>query len=69
MGCSKNGSKTGLHCDYHDNLYCLLKGRKKFSLFSPDQSYYLYPNGNILKIHHNGLIIFKGKQYFKQYFR
>ncbi|CAM9799805.1 unnamed protein product, partial [Choristocarpus tenellus] len=30
MGFSKEGSSSGLHHDFHDNLYILLRGRKMF---------------------------------------
>lgn len=35
MGRSKAGTSSGLHHDYHDNLYILLRGRKRFRLYSP----------------------------------
>ncbi|MES1915290.1 MAG: hypothetical protein MHM6MM_007261 [Cercozoa sp. M6MM] len=34
MGAS-SGSSSGLHHDYHDNLYVLLRGRKQFRCFAP----------------------------------
>ena len=50
------GSSSGLHHDYHDNLYIVLKGRKRFRLFSPRDTQYLYTRGNLLKVHPNGRI-------------
>lgn len=35
MGRSQEGTSSGLHHDYHDNLYVLLRGRKAFRLYSP----------------------------------
>ena len=32
---SAEGSSSGLHHDFHDNLYILLRGQKRFRLFSP----------------------------------
>ena len=29
-------SSSGLHHDFHDNLYILLRGRKRFHLWSPE---------------------------------
>jgi len=34
-GHAKKPSKTPLHHDYHDNLYCLLSGAKTFYIFPP----------------------------------
>jgi Cupin-like domain len=44
------------HHDYHDNLYCLLLGHKRFVLFPPDCGYDLYPDFDIAEIHPNGVI-------------
>ena len=32
---SAEGSTSGLHHDYHDNIYVLLRGHKTFRLYSP----------------------------------
>lgn len=56
IGKAKDGSSSGLHHDYHDNLYILLNGRKQFRLFSPNDAKKLYVRGKIHKIHSNGLI-------------
>jgi hypothetical protein len=50
------GSSSGLHHDYHDNLYIVLSGRKRFRLFAPSDVTYLYPRGVLLKVHPNGRI-------------
>ena len=47
------------HHDFHDNLYCLLAGHKRFVLFPPTQAQNLYPHGEIDTIHSNGLISYK----------
>jgi quercetin dioxygenase-like cupin family protein len=31
----EKGSSTGLHHDYHDNIYIVMKGKKKFEIYSP----------------------------------
>ncbi|KAI8992729.1 cupin-like domain-containing protein [Trametes punicea] len=56
LGKSKEGSSSGLHHDFHDNIYCLLKGRKRFVLFPPDEVKHLHPHGTLDTLHPNGLI-------------
>lgn len=56
IGRSKDGSTSGLHHDFHDNLYCLLKGRKRFVLFPPSEIQHLYSYGKLDVLHDNGLI-------------
>ena len=36
IGRSDAQTCSGLHHDYHDNLYCLLRGTKRFLLVSPE---------------------------------
>jgi len=62
MGNSKHGSSSGLHHDFHDNLYILLRGRKRFTLFSPADAGYMYTNGKISTVHRNGLINYEGHE-------
>ncbi|EDL45611.1 hypothetical protein PVIIG_03719 [Plasmodium vivax India VII] len=50
--------KTFLHHDYHDNVYVLLKGRKVFRIYSPDFAPHLKTNGNVYRVHNNGLITY-----------
>jgi hypothetical protein len=59
LGNSKEGTSSGLHHDYHDNLYILLRGRKRFTLFSPSDASNLSTYGIVEKIHPNGLINYK----------
>lgn len=58
MGNSKQGSSSGLHHDFHDNLYLLIKGKKRFVLFPPKDAIYLNFAGTIYTIHENGLITY-----------
>jgi len=60
MGNSKNGSSSGLHHDFHDNLYVLLRGQKRFTIICPAEAPNLYTNGTIAQIHPNGLINYEG---------
>ena len=54
----KENSKTcsGLHHDAHDNFYMLKQGRKQFILFSPRDVQSMYLNGQVKRVHSNGLI-------------
>ncbi|KAH9924134.1 Clavaminate synthase-like protein [Amylocystis lapponica] len=60
VGRSADGSSSGLHHDFHDNLYCLLRGRKRFVLFPPREVAHLYPHGTLDTLHPNGLITYEG---------
>jgi Cupin-like domain len=51
---SPNGTSSGLHHDYHDNLYVLLSGRKRFKLFPPELARRMHTNGKIWQRHING---------------
>uniref|UniRef100_A0A7S1XRY0 JmjC domain-containing protein n=1 Tax=Phaeomonas parva TaxID=124430 RepID=A0A7S1XRY0_9STRA len=64
MGRSRDGASSGLHHDYHDNLYLLLRGRKCFDLFSPKHAEALYPRGDLVRVHKNGRINYAGKETF-----
>lgn len=55
------GSSSGLHHDFHDNLYILLRGRKRFRLWSPDHAPQLYTHGHLECVHPNGRIIYRGQ--------
>eukprot|EP00940_MAST-03C_sp_MAST-3C-sp2_P003104 g3104.t1 len=55
-----SGSSSGLHHDYHDNLYVLLRGQKRFRIFSPADAHNLYTTGNISRVHSNGRICYAG---------
>ncbi|GLE03034.1 hypothetical protein PINS_up011913 [Pythium insidiosum] len=62
MGNNKHGSSTGLHHDYHDNLYILLRGRKRFRLYSPADTENMYTRGKLVKVHANGRINYAGEE-------
>lgn len=57
-----NGTSSGLHHDHSDNLYILVSGIKRFTLFSPFDAYKLYTVGNILNIYQNGVINYKSDE-------
>ncbi|CBQ68297.1 conserved hypothetical protein [Sporisorium reilianum SRZ2] len=58
LGNSKEGKSSGLHHDFHDNLYILLSGYKRFLLFPPSAHRYLHPRGCVDRVHPNGLIVY-----------
>lgn len=62
IGYSREETSSGLHHDYHDNVYILLQGRKRFILFPPETACSLYTYGEIDFIHPNGRICYKGQQ-------
>lgn len=49
-------TSSGLHHDFHDNLYVLIRGSKIFELASPDQLPHINTAGTITHIHWNGLV-------------
>lgn len=54
MGASAAGASSGLHHDFHDNLYVLLRGTKRFRLFPPAMAARMYTHGAVDRIHPNG---------------
>lgn len=53
-------TSSGLHHDYHDNVYVLARGEKRFKVFSPLDAERMYTVGEIRVVHENGLINYKG---------
>jgi hypothetical protein len=45
--------------DFHDNLYLLLRGRKRFVLYPPSAHPYLHLRGTIERCWPNGLLVYK----------
>ena len=58
---SVDGVSSGLHHDYHDNFYVLLRGRKRFRLFPPSEVGRMQTYGEVLRVHENGRIVYKGQ--------
>ncbi|RLV95179.1 JmjC domain-containing protein 4 [Spathaspora sp. JA1] len=51
-----NGSSSGLHHDHADNLYVVVQGRKRFTLYSPADAFKLYTVGTIYRLFNSGII-------------
>ncbi len=62
FGNNKDGASSGLHHDYHDNLYILLRGKKKFRLYSPEDTEKMYSRGKLLRVYPNGRINYEGEE-------
>lgn len=61
VGAAREGASSGLHHDHHDNLYVLLRGRKRFRLWSPAWAARMYLHGEVDTVHPNGRIVYKGQ--------
>lgn len=59
IGNSTTASSSGLHHDYHDNLYCLVKGTKTFRLAPPHAVQKVTMQGTLHTLHSNGRIVYK----------
>ena len=58
----QEGVSSGLHHDYHDNLYIVLRGTKRFRLYSPHDAERMYTRGTLAKVHPNGRINYQGEE-------
>lgn len=63
-GRSQQWTTSGLHHDYHDNLYIMVIGQKQITLISPAFAHHLYTVGKIATIHPNGRINYEGQPTF-----
>ena len=61
LGSSVSEISSGLHHDYHDNLYILLKGKKRIRLFPPTAASSMYTYGELGKVYNNGRIVYKSQ--------
>lgn len=61
LGRSTVRTSSGLHHDFHDNLYILLRGRKCFTLYPPECYDAMYTNDSISLVHSNGRINYVGQ--------
>ena len=65
QGHSNNGRSSGLHHDFNDNLYVLVRGKKRFRLFPSSNVSHLHTAGNASAVYENGLIVYNKKDYNK----
>lgn len=56
MGNSRRAIVTPLHHDFNDNLYVVVEGHKRITLFPPTQAANLYTRGKLLGVDPNGTI-------------
>ncbi|KAJ3370827.1 hypothetical protein GGF31_003855 [Allomyces arbusculus] len=59
IGNAPRGASSGLHHDFADNLYVLVQGRKRFTLFSPADAKYMDLYGTVKRVARNGLIVYE----------
>jgi len=62
VGHSGSGASSGLHHDFHDNLYALIAGKKRFTLYPPSEYMAMYTHGKVTTEHKNGLLVYNGDQ-------
>jgi len=56
----RHGTSSGLHHDYHDNFYIMVRGRKRFRLYNPADADKMYTRGKLHVVHPNGRINYEG---------
>lgn len=52
-------NRSQLHNDNHDNLYVMIRGRKRFTIFKPEDGHNLYTHGKIVAIEPSGRVIYE----------
>jgi Cupin-like domain len=55
---NSTSSTSGLHHDHHDNLYCLIHGRKTFRIAPPGTVQTVTTAGTLYHLHTNGRIVY-----------
>ena len=59
MGRGTRGeTSSGLHHDFHDNLYVLVRGFKRFELYAPSECEKMYLKGQVKRVYENGMICY-----------
>jgi hypothetical protein len=61
MGSSDQPTSSGLHHDFHDNLYILLRGQKTLVLYPPSEYPNMYLVGKVSQLHPNGRFNYQGQ--------
>ena len=62
-----NGTKSRAHCDGSDNLYVLLKGRKRLRMWAPHHAIYMDTFGAVHSIAPNGNVRLGGHKPIKDH--
>jgi len=60
FGRSRSGTSSGLHHDFEDSLYVLLRGRKVFRLWDPSSAQRLRTRGCVARVASNGRVEYAG---------
>jgi len=60
MGRSASPTSSGLHHDFHDNLYVLTQGQKQIRIAPPDSIHSFEMSGSFQHLHPNGRIVYEG---------
>jgi len=55
---TKGETSSGLHHDFHDNLYVLARGFKRFELYAPSECEKMYLKGRVTRVCENGMICY-----------
>jgi len=58
---STSPASSGLHHDYHDNVYCVASGEKTFTLFPPAAARSMATVGRVAAVHATGRIVYEGQ--------
>lgn len=61
IGAATVPTSSGLHHDYHDNLYCVAAGEKTFTVFPPAAARGMATAGRVAAIHPTGRIVYEGQ--------
>jgi hypothetical protein len=59
MGYTPTPTSSGLHHDFHDNLYCLVQGSKTFKIAPPSAIHKLKMKGTLFRLHENGRVVYE----------
>lgn len=65
MGNSPKKITTPLHHDFNDNLYVVAEGRKRFTIFPPQQAENLYPRGKLTGVDSSGTIMYADEMHMR----
>ncbi|KAJ3154741.1 hypothetical protein HDU89_007981 [Geranomyces variabilis] len=56
LGSTRAPTSSGLHHDFQDNLYVLLRGEKTFTVSSPKDADKMYTHGGVRRVGENGYV-------------